>query len=228
MALCPHCKANELVLSREVARNKCIICENVENCNSDRPIETDLPIINIEKNYPKHKEHKRIIIPPKIWNKMAYHCVLAPGEISGFGEVKYVGENVIIKDIFLLKQINSVVGTKIGKQTFHEIVYKLGLRGQSTENWRCWWHTHDFWEVGWSDTDERNIKNLQKNYFGKFFSVELNKRGEFISRMDENFKRYEIDLVVPKVKRDDKLRIKCQKQINRLITNEKIEVIEVD
>src|SRR3990167_1808691 len=185
LKLCTVCKMRLLEYDEEIKRKECLFCQHSTNFEYKSYCE--------KEKKPLHPKLHKIIFLENIYNQMYTYCNLAKGEISGLGEVEVKGNDIIIKQIILLKQICSPASTVISEETINNFIYQFAKKGLDTQNWKLWWHTHYDFGVFWSMTDEDNIKNLitlSKNFL---VSVVINKKGEVLSRLDLGGKEYSID-----------------------------------
>ena len=160
-----------------------------------------------------------ISIPPKIYSEMKTYCDLAPGEISGLFKIQVQDGIARIVGLALLQQQNTGGSTVISEDAITKFTLGLARKGQSPEMWRGWWHTHHNFGTFWSGTDEANIAQLSRFFGGYLISVELNKSGSVITRIDEDNTRYELNLCIEKVKGYKGQQDKCARRIHKLTTN---------
>lgn len=128
----------------------------------------------------------KILIDQKALYKLKLYCKFAPGEVSGMGTVKKVGEEILINEVYLLPQVSTASDTRISSAELAKLIDDLTLQGVPTEELKLWWHTHANFGTFWSSTDEENIKMFDNEMDSDnwLVSVELNKAGSIISRVD--------------------------------------------
>jgi len=130
-------------------------------------------------------------IKKEAYNKIIAEAIASPGECSGFGMIKMIGDTFEIYDIVVPKQINTRASTTIDPDDLVSIILELDEQGKTTEDWHCWWHSHADSNVFYSGTDEDTIANVM-NYFSKDYrylvSIVVNKRCEITARIDIDIK----------------------------------------
>lgn len=216
---CPKC-GSYLLLARERKNKVCIICQttDVDLTPDDKEEDTfeEIPGSFHTEIKPEHNLVKSISIPPKIFSEIKTYCDLAKGEISGFGKIEVKDGIARIVAIALLEQENTAAHTEISEDTLNKFIVNLARKGQSPEMWKVWWHTHNDFGTFWSHVDTANISSLSSYMQSYLISVELNKAGSVIARLDENDIEYNLDLCMEKFRGYKKLRDKCTKKIKKL------------
>lgn len=222
--VCPSCGAY-LLLARERKNKVCICCEATGTTvlspteRSKESFEEDLgSFYPIEEVKPTHETITSIVIPPKIYSEMKTYCDLAKGEISGLGKIQVNNGVARIVGIALLEQENTAAHTMITEDTLTKFIMNLAKKGQSPEMWKVWWHTHHDFGTFWSQVDTDNIASLSSYMQSYLISVELNKAGSVIARLDEEGKEYDLELCMEKFKGYKKLKDRCDRRIKKLTT----------
>lgn len=222
---CPKCGAF-LLLARERKNKVCICCQHTpEDLIPDEDVPQEV-IIHERTDYgsfqplpevkPTHELIQRVVIPPRIYSEMKTYCDLAPGEISGLGKIEIKDGTARIVAIALLEQENTAAHTEISEDTLTKFIINLARKGQSPEMWKVWWHTHHDFGTFWSGVDTGNISTLSSYMQSYLLSVELNKAGSVIARLDENETEYDLELCLERYKGYKKLQNKCSQKIKKL------------
>lgn len=227
MTDCPKCGAC-LALARERRNQVCIMCEDsmdeirdeYKHPAKDYEIEDSFEEIpgsfTTEAIREDHEIVQSVLIPPRVFSEMKTYCDLAKGEISGLGKIEVKDGVARIVAIALLEQENTAAHTQISEETLNKFILNLAKKGQSPEMWKVWWHTHHNFQTFWSGVDTANISSLSEYMQSYLISVELNKAGSIIARLDENGVEYNLDLCMDKFKGYKKLRDKCTRKIKKL------------
>lgn len=221
--VCPSC-GHYLILPREIRDKLCICCKALNNATDSKDDFVE-DVGSFEEIKPTHDTVKSIVIPPRIYSEMKTYCDLAKGEISGLGKIEVKDGVARIVAIALLEQENTSAHTEISEDTITKFIMNLAKKGQSPEMWKVWWHTHHDFGTFWSQVDTDNIASLSAYMQSYLISVELNKAGSVISRLDEAGKEYDVELCMEKFKGYKKLSDKCSKKIKKLTKNAPIPVI---
>ena len=227
--ICPKCKKEDMYLEIEKEEGKCIYCQGTLS-NIDEVVEIDdtredLPIF-VGQDYDFHNKIKsgfeRVIIPGKVWAKMQYYCQAAKGEVSGMGTViQKDDETLEVTNIIMLKQDGSGASTEMSQDALDAFMLKLARKGQSLQDWKVWWHTHDDFGCFWSGIDTNNISNMKKilGKKGYLVSINTNKKGDVIARYDDNDYSNPLFTAIKPSKGYKKLRNTCHRQVRRLVTH---------
>lgn len=123
----------------------------------------------------------RVLVAPRALRRLKLYIDLCPFEVGGLGTVEPCGGDLLVAEIFLLRQRASDADTELDPQAVAEHLLRTVQEGKDPGAIRLWWHSHAEGEVGWSDTDERTIEGLQIN---GLVSIVGNKRHQFRCRMD--------------------------------------------
>jgi hypothetical protein len=117
-----------------------------------------------------------------ILRKLQLYIETCPVEISGLGNIEvYSPEELMITDIFILKQNATAVSTTLDTDAIAEFLTIGVEKSDELTNIRCWWHSHVNMDVFFSPLDENTISCFTGDFL---VSVVGNKRGEFLSRLD--------------------------------------------
>lgn len=134
------------------------------------------------KEVKKRKEWKifrpRVKITPEALADLLLYAKLCPTEISGYGEIKIEGKDLIITRVFILYQRSSEVFTELDEEAEADF---LEQHFETIQNYRLWWHSHGSGKVGWSGIDLRTIFrdfshadfwiSIVVNRFGKYKAI---------------------------------------------------------
>lgn len=149
---------------------------------------------------------------------MHYYCKFAPGEVSGFGKTKFIDDDtILVTDLILLKQKCSPSHTSLEEEALHQFIFDLAKKGESPEDWRLWWHTHNDFAVFWSHIDNENIKRIQDAFGGKLISTCINKKGNIIGRIDEDNTTEKLAISIEPTYFREKWSKRCQRRIKKLV-----------
>lgn len=126
----------------------------------------------------------RIKITPEAWVDLRLYVRLCPVEISGFGRVKREGEDLIITDLIIFPQScrSDSQETSIDAEAQIAFLEALEKKGEDSEDYILWWHSHAWSKVSWSDKDERAINSF--SYCDFWVSLVANKNNEHRLRVD--------------------------------------------
>lgn len=125
----------------------------------------------------------KVIIQHKAAIKLKYFIDLTDDEISGMGKSFIKDNNIIIQDFIIFNQTCSSVNTDIDSQGIAKFLYELQKKGERTEDWGLWWHSHADMGVFWSEQDDKTIRE-HSGGGSHLISLVSNKKGEFKSRLD--------------------------------------------
>lgn len=105
----------------------------------------------------------------------------AKGEISGLGTIERSGNNLIVTDVFLLKQECGPATTDLDSEAISDFLLDRVMKDQDTGNIKLWWHSHASMAVFWSTTDDKTAEG-----FGGDWMVSLvgNRNGDWLCRID--------------------------------------------
>lgn len=134
-----------------------------------------MPRVSITKRFP------RIFILLKAKSKLDAYINQCPTEISGLGKVVKIGDDFVIEDIFLLKQVCSPTHTQLDKNDLAEYMLSAASRGESLRNIRVWWHSHAYLDSFWSTEDDSTATSFRGEWM---ISIVGNKKGKFLVRLD--------------------------------------------
>ncbi len=110
--------------------------------------------------------------------KIRAYCQICAVEINGFGIVERRGNDLLITDAFITRQVakdESVVADGEG------ILRACAERGIKADQLRCQWHSHVNAPAVFSEQDIRQINTWSGGYM---VSIVANKRGDARCRID--------------------------------------------
>lgn len=127
-----------------------------------------------------------ILIDYDAYQDLRLFTEFAPGEVSGLGTVIKMGDILYVDKVYLFEQEASFSHTVIGKETMSKFMGDLMDQGVETERVKLWWHTHADFGTFWSKTDTDTIDgwNNETDEDNWVLSIELNKKGSIINRVD--------------------------------------------
>lgn len=123
----------------------------------------------------------RVLISPRVLLRLRLYIDLCPFEVGGLGTVVPLGEDLLVSDIFLIRQRATDSDTELDPQAVAEHLLRTVQDGKDPATIRLWWHSHADGDLGWSDTDERTIARLR---IEQLVSIVGNKRDQFWCRLD--------------------------------------------
>jgi hypothetical protein len=123
----------------------------------------------------------RILISAQAFQRLQLYVDLCPFEVSGLGTVTPFGEDLLVTEIFLMRQRASSTDTELDSQAVAEHLLHALQQGRDLTALRVWWHSHGEGEVYWSNTDEQTIESL---HIDQLVSIVGNKRHQFSCRLD--------------------------------------------
>lgn len=130
---------------------------------------------------PEQARVPRVLIAAQALRRLKLYIDLCPFEVGGLGTVEPLGENLLVADIFLIRQQASHSDTELDPQAVAEHLLRTVQEGKDPSSLRLWWHSHAEADITWSDTDEETIEALQ---IEQLVSIVGNKRHEFGCRLD--------------------------------------------
>jgi len=137
---------------------------------------------------------------------------LASGEINGIGNVEGKENNFIITETFVLPQKTSGVEANMDPMALNEFVGEY----LHPEKLTIQWHSHGGGAVVFSTKDIRTIERWLGNYL---ISLLLNKRGDYLCRLDL-FEPVRLAMMVPLwviVPTNQELISRCEKEIDQKV-----------
>lgn len=123
----------------------------------------------------------RVFIAPRALQRLTLYIDLCPFEVGGLGTVEPLGEDLLVAEVFLIRQRASHSDTELDPQAVAEHLLRTVQEGKDPSSLRLWWHSHAEADITWSDTDERTIEALQ---IDQLVSIVGNKRHELGCRLD--------------------------------------------
>lgn len=131
---------------------------------------------------PEQGRVPRVLIAPDALQRFKLYIDLCPFEVGGLGTVEQVGDDLLVADIFLIRQRATDSDTELDPQAVAEHLLRTVQEGKDPSSLRLWWHSHAEADITWSDTDEKTIEALQ---IERLVSIVGNKRHEFGCRLDQ-------------------------------------------
>ncbi len=169
-----------------------------------------------------------ISITNEAFSKLKYFIAECPAEISGFGKVREIidkkDKEFLIHDVEILKQEVGDAHATIDEEAMAKFLFEKTKKGESTKEYRLWWHSHNDFSSFFSSIDTATIDDSTE--FPYLISLVGNKEGKFEIRYDEykperiTIDRNEIKLI-PEDPDGGKLRKYCIKEIK-----EKVKVLK--
>ena len=124
----------------------------------------------------------RIFITGPAFSRLRWYIELCPFEVSGLGTVAPHGEDLLVTDIFLVRQRASDTDTELDSQAVVDHLLQVLQRGEDPSALRVWWHSHADGDIYWSHTDEQTIERFQ---IDQLISIVGNRRLNFGCRLDQ-------------------------------------------
>ena len=135
----------------------------------------------MEPREPERGRLPRVFIAAQALRRLKLYIDLCPFEVGGLGTVERRGEDLLVADIFLIRQRASHSDTELDPQAVAEHLLRTIQEGKDPSSLRLWWHSHAEADITWSDTDENTIEAFQ---IEQLVSIVGNKRHEFGCRLD--------------------------------------------
>jgi len=162
-----------------------------------------------------------IYLSTEAYLKMKYYTDLVEGEVSGLGRSEIISPTeIMITDIFLLKQEVTSTNTEIDKDDLSKFLLEQNKSDQDVKTINVWWHSHDTMEAFFSTTDDDTASGFVTDGF--IISIVTNKAGKFLGRIDfykplkSIIDENEIN-VLPYIE-DPKLKLVLEKEIDDKVT----------
>lgn len=153
-------------------------------------------------------------------NRLDLLIQLTNTEISGLGLARQIGNNIVVEEIILFKQIVTSAKTAIDKDMLAEYITNLMEIDADLSLVKLWWHSHCKGSVFWSKQDKDTIELLGDNT-DWYLSIVGNQEGNYLCRLDL-FKPFRIEIPMelkilqPVASSEEVKRIK--KEISNLVT----------
>jgi hypothetical protein len=169
-----------------------------------------------------------LIINFKATQKIKAYVQAVDGEVSGVAKGSYNTEQdaFIITDAMIFKQDCGSAHTSLDSAGQAQFFTELIKRGENTDEWCVWWHSHAEMAVFFSKTDTDTIE--QHSHHDFLVSLVVNKNGEAQARLDcwkkitrpkEILLHYDLDLpVIFSQYVDEKIVKSCQQEVSKLVT----------
>ena len=140
-----------------------------------------LPIGQTSKSNSGTACSKAICITSNALEKLALYVELSSHEISGLGFVDSSGDNLIITDVFILRQRCFHSYTELLPEAVAEFMLDAVNAGKDPETIKLWWHSHANMDVFWSSIDEYTARGFGNDFM---LALVLNKSGDYLCRLD--------------------------------------------
>ena len=145
--------------------------------------------------------------------KLRYYTENCPTEISGLGKVRERPGFLEIYDIEIFEQVVSSAHSDLDPDSLAKFLHEKYTAGESTKDYKVWWHSHVNMEAYFSSIDDYTINNSSE--FPYLISIVTNKRGEIRARIDM---QQPLSLTFPVeletlLEDDNKLREKCKIEV---------------
>ena len=124
----------------------------------------------------------RMFIAASAFKRLALYIELCPFEVSGLGTVEPSGKDLLVTEVFLIRQRASDSDTELDPEAVAGHLLQILQEGRDPSTLRLWWHSHADGPIFWSNTDEETITSLQ---IEQLVSIVGNKRCEFGCRLDQ-------------------------------------------
>lgn len=123
----------------------------------------------------------RIFIHPQAYLRLRLYITLCPFEVAGLGTVEPLGGDLLVSDVFLLRQRVSHTDAELDPQAVANHLLQILRDRGDVSTLRLWWHSHAHGSLYWSETDEETIEGLSIN---RLVSIVGNRTPEFECRLD--------------------------------------------
>jgi proteasome lid subunit RPN8/RPN11 len=157
------------------------------------------------------QETEEEIEDPKWWNKSKWKFNKSAGTISGPEKI------LEIYDIEILPQVVSGVHATMSDETLQKFLFDKMKRGQSTKDYKVWWHSHCDMDAYFSVVDTTTIERSTE--FPYLISIVGNHAGKMVCRLDVHKPmpmQMDFELVVQKPV-DEEIRKWVAKQIKQKV-----------
>jgi len=130
----------------------------------------------------------KVLINERAYQKIRNWVTLASGEVSGLGLVSEQKDEkgnikqLIVNDVFLLKQECSGTETLLDDASVGQFLIELVQQNIDTSKVKLWWHSHADMNVFWSQTDEQCVLGLANSSY--MISIVTNKKKDILTRID--------------------------------------------
>lgn len=159
----------------------------------------------------------KVKITTEAYQKLRYFTEQCDVEISGLGKVKEKPGFLEIYDIEIFNQTVSGGHSDLDPDSLAEFLQEKFIAGESTKDYKVWWHSHVNMEAYFSPIDVNTIETSSE--FPYLVSIVTNKRGEDRARVDM-YKplraTIEVDLEII-LQENKELKKSCQREIRRKV-----------
>jgi len=124
----------------------------------------------------------KVLLHPKVLEKIRHWTALAKGEFSALGLVEKNGDDLIVPEIYLPKQTCSPANTDMDQTDVARLMVDLEKQGIDPTTLRLWLHSHGDMRTFWSNTDTSTIQGLANDGF--VVSIVTNKNADVLARVD--------------------------------------------
>lgn len=150
--------------------------------------------------------------------KLKYYVGLCEEEISGFGKIKQIGDNLVITDFQIFKQTVGPAHADMDEDSLAEFLYEKTAAKENLSEWRVWWHSHAKMNAFFSGIDTGTIDESKE--FPWLVSLVTNHDGDMVARFDAYSPiRYHLDVEVEVLdEEDEELKEACEKEIEAKVS----------
>lgn len=128
----------------------------------------------------------KLLFPALLYQRMRAFVDHVPGEISGFGKLEAVDNDMVVQDIQIFNQTVTGGNTVLDHVSLAQFHYQLVKAHEKPEKWKLWWHSHATMPCFWSGTDRQTIEDFDTE--GKehnwMMSLVTNHKEENVIRTD--------------------------------------------
>jgi hypothetical protein len=116
------------------------------------------------------------------WEKIQHYIGFLTEEISGLGDVERIGDDFLVTDVYLLKQVDDIGETELDQIAIGRLIGERIARGEDTSKMKLWFHSHGDGAVYWSPhLDEPTIDGFRNEFM---ISLVVNRQGLWKCRID--------------------------------------------
>ncbi len=128
----------------------------------------------------------KVIFKPEAFQKLRAYINSIDYEISGFGKVEKVGEDLVVTDVKIFQQVVSETHTTMDAMALAAFWDELMVAGEDIGKWKLWWHSHVNMPALFSGTDYDTIDEFdtelgEENWI---LAIVANKLGKMLARVD--------------------------------------------
>lgn len=139
----------------------------------------------IKPKKPKIPGNPLVFITPGAKAKLDAYASVAKGEIAGLGEASVIAPNTfLIEDVYIFAQETTYTEASLNTEALMNFMQQWLVEGKDLGKIKVQWHSHANMGTFWSSDDEDNITGFDNGATDWMLSLETNKSGDCIVRLD--------------------------------------------